>query len=213
MEIIKQALAKGQAALSEYEAKRFCSSFGIPVCREAIAYDADSAVAEAVKLGFPIVLKASGENLFHKTEVGGIALNLTSEEGAKQESRRLLKILGSEALLVQEMVKGDRELVCGLIRDAQFGPCVMFGIGGILTEVFQDVVFRVAPLTSCDAREMVREIRHQKIIEPFRGEAALDLDIMSQILVTLGEIGLKHEGYQDLRHYIQVKGGFAAEGI
>lgn len=198
MEIIKEALAKDQAALSEYDAKRFCSSLGIPVCREAIAYDADSAVTEAVKIGFPVVLKASGKNLFHKTEVGGIALNLTSEEEIKQESHRLLRIPGSESLLVQEMVKGDRELVCGLIRDAQFGPCVMFGLGGILTEVFQDVVFRVAPLTSWDAREMVPEIRHQKIIEPFRGEAAIDLDTLSQILVTLGEIGLQYEAVQSI---------------
>ena len=196
MENIKKALARGQTSLSEHDAKRFCSSFGIPVCREAIAYDADSAVAEAVKIGFPVVLKASGGNLFHKTEVGGIALNLTSEEEVMQESHRLLQIPGSEALLVQEMVKGERELVCGLIRDAQFGPCVMFGIGGILTEVFQDVVFRVAPLNLWDAREMVTEIRHQKIVEPFRGEAALDLNVLSQILVTLGEIGLQYDEVQ-----------------
>jgi len=196
MELIKEALVKGQKALSEYEAKRFCSSLGIPVCREAIAGDADSAVTEAVKIGFPVVLKASGESLFHKTEVGGIALNLTSETEVKHEGQRLLKIPGSEALLVQEMVKGDRELVCGLTRDAQFGPCVMFGIGGILTEVFQDVVFRVAPLTSWDAREMVKEIQHQKMLESFRGEAAADIDTLSQILVTLGEIGLQHREVQ-----------------
>ena len=198
MEIIKEALAKGQTALSEHEAKRFCASFGIPVCREAIVYDAGSAVAEAIKIGFPVVLKASGENLFHKTEVGGIALNLTSQEEVKQESHRLLKIPGSEALLVQEMVKGDRELVCGLIRDPQFGPCVMFGLGGILTEVFQDVVFRVAPLTSSDAQEMVQEIRHKKIIESFRGEAAIDLKSLSPILLTLGEIGQQHEEIQSI---------------
>ena len=198
MEIINEALTRGQAALSEYDAKQFCSSFGIPVCREAIVYDADSAVTEAVEIGFPVVVKASGENLFHKTEVGGIALSLTSEEEVRQESHRLLKIPGCEALLVQEMVKGDRELVCGLIRDAHFGSCVMFGIGGILTEVFQDVAFRVAPLTFWDAQEMVKEIRHQKIIEPFRGEAAIDLKSLSQILIALGEIGRQHEAVQSI---------------
>ncbi len=193
MDIIKEALAKGQAALSEHDSKRFLLSFGIPASLEAIAHDADSAAAEAVRLGFPIVLKASGKNLFHKTEVGGVVLNITSEEEVRKESRRLLKIQGSEAVLVQEMVEGDRELVCGLIRDAQFGPCVMFGIGGILTEVIQDVVFRVAPLTSRDAQEMVKEIRNKKIIEPFRGQPVIDLDTLSQILVTLGEIGLQYE--------------------
>ncbi len=193
MDIIKKALEKGRTALSEHEAKSLCSSFGIPVCREAVAHDADSAANEAVKIGFPVVLKASGEKLFHKTEVGGVALNLTSEEEVKQESNRLLQIPGCEALLVQEMVKGERELACGLTRDAHFGPCVMFGIGGVMTEVFQDVVFRVAPLTIQDAREMVKEIKHQKIIGAFRGEAAIDLEMLSQILVTLGEIGLKYE--------------------
>jgi len=193
MDIIKEALARGQTALSEHDSKLFCSGLGIPVCLEVVAPDADSAAAEAVKIGFPVVLKASGKNLFHKTEVGGIALNLRSEDEVKKESHRLLKIPGCESLLVQEMVTGDRELVCGLVRDAQFGSCVMFGIGGTLTEVFQDVVFRVAPLTTWDAREMVREIRNKKILESFRGQVPVDMDLLSHILVTLGEMGLQYE--------------------
>ena len=191
-------MSRGQTTLSEHEAKKFCAHFGIPVCREAIAHDAEEAVAAAVKIGFPVVLKASGKSLLHKTEVGGVALNLTSEEEVRKESQRLLKIPGSEALLVQEMVRGNRELVCGLVRDVHFGPCVMFGIGGILTEVFQDVVFRVATLTTGDAQEMTRDIQHKKIMEPFRGEAAVDLEALSQILVTLGEIGLKYEEIQSI---------------
>ena len=198
MDIIREALASGQAALSEHDSKRFLSKFGIPVSREAIACDADAAVAEAVRIGFPVVLKASGAKLFHKTEMGGVVLNLTSEEEVKREGYRLLKIQGCEALLVEEMVKGDRELVCGLTRDAQFGPCVMFGIGGIFTEVLQDVVFRVAPLTSRDAQEMVKEIRNRKIIESFRGQSAVDVDMLSQILVTLGEIGLQYEAVREI---------------
>lgn len=193
MDLIKEALARGQSALSEYDSKRFLSSFNIPVVREAVARNADSAAAEAVKIGFPVVLKVSGENLLHKTEVGGVILNLRSEEEVREESRRLLKIQGCEALLVQEMVKGDRELVCGLTRDAQFGPCVMFGLGGILTELLGDVVFRIAPLTPRDAQEMIKEIRVRKIIEPLRGEPAVDIDVLAQTLVALGEIGLQHE--------------------
>jgi acyl-CoA synthetase (NDP forming) len=198
MDIIKEALSKGQRTLNEYDAKRFCASFDIPVCREAIARDADSAVKEAVKIGFPVVLKASGKELFHKTEVGGIALNLKNQAEVKQESERLLRIPGSEAVLVQEMVKGERELVCGLIRDAQFGPCVMFGLGGILTEVFKDIVFRVAPLTIQDAREMVQEIQHKKLLEPFRGESAVDLEMLAKILVTLANIGLQYQAIQSI---------------
>ncbi len=192
MDIIKRALSAGQAALNEYDSKRFLSSFGIPVCREAIASDAGSAAAEAVKIGFPVVLKASGQGLLHKTEAGGVVLNITSEGEVSRESHRLLQIKGTEALLVQEMVKGNRELVCGLTRDPEFGPCVMFGIGGVLTEVFQDVVFRVAPLTPGDAREMVQEIGNRRILEPFRGQPAVDVDALCQVLVALGEIGLQY---------------------
>jgi len=194
MDIIKEALSKGQSALNEYDAKRFCASFAIPVCREAIARDADSAVKEAIKIGFPVVLKVSGKELFHKTEVGGIALNLKNQ----QESERLLRIPGSEAVLVQEMVKGERELVCGLIRDAHFGPCVMFGLGGTMTEIFQDIVFRMVPLTIQDAREMVQEIQHKKLLEPFRGESAVDLEMLARILVTLANIGLQYQAIQSI---------------
>ncbi len=198
MDIIGEALSKDQKALNEYDAKRFLSSFGIPACREAIAQDTDSAMKEAVRVGFPVVLKASGKELFHKTEVGGISVNLKSPEEVKQESERLLRIPGSEAVLVQEMVKGERELVCGLVRDGHFGPCVMFGLGGIMTEVFQDIVFRVAPLTTQDAREMIQEIQHKKLLEPFRGEAAVDVGVLAGILVKLGEIGLQHGNIQSI---------------
>jgi len=198
LNLIKEALARNRSALSEYDSKRFLSSFGIPVIREALAQNADSAAAEALKIGFPVVLKVSGENLFHKTEVGGVVLDLRSQEEVREESRRLLKIQGCEALLVQEMLRGDRELVCGLTRDAQFGPCVMFGLGGILTEVIEDVVFRIAPLTPRDAQEMAKEIRTRKIIEPFRGEPAVDMDAVAHILVTLGDIGIRYEDVQEI---------------
>lgn len=191
-DLIKETLAKGQSALSEFESKRFLSYFGIPVSREAIATDPGSAVTEAMKIGFPVVLKASGASLFHKTEVEGVVLNLRSKEEVMEESQRLLKIAGCEALLVQEMVKGHRELVCGLTRDPQFGPCVMFGLGGILTELIKDVAFRIAPLSSWDAREMMNEIQCRKVLDPFRGEPGIDLDVLSHTLVALGEIGVQY---------------------
>jgi acetyl-CoA synthetase (ADP-forming) len=193
MNLIKEALARGQATLNEFDSKRFLSSFGIPVCREVLAGNPDSAAAEARKIGYPIALKASGADLAHKTEVGGIALNLKNIRDVRKEGLRLMGIRGCEALLVQEMVKGARELVCGLARDPQLGPCVMFGLGGIFTEVLDDVAFRIAPLTPGDAKEMIGEIRAKKILDPFRGESAIDRDILCQILVSLGRIGVEHE--------------------
>lgn len=194
MNLVEEALAKGLPALTEYAAKRFLSTFGIPVSRETLVLDAEGAAAEAATIGFPVVLKASGATLYHKTEVGGIALDLKSEQEVRKEGGRLLKIPGCEALLVQEMVRGDRELVCGLTRDAQFGPCVMFGLGGILTETLDDAVFRVAPLTPSDALGMMTEIRSAKILGSFRGQPPVDAETLSRILVALGEIGLQYEG-------------------
>jgi succinyl-CoA synthetase beta subunit len=193
MNLIEKALSEGRSALSEHESKQLLSSFGIPVTSEVIAADAAEAASSAATIGFPVVLKASGANLSHKTEVGGVALNLGTGEEVRKEGERLLKIPGCEALLVQEMVKGGREIVCGLMRDPQFGPCVMFGIGGILTEILEDIAFRIAPLSLSDARDMVMEIRGRKIVEPFRGEGAADMDVLCQTLVALGQIGIKYD--------------------
>lgn len=193
MNLLEEALGKGQSALNEYQAKQFLANFGIPTCREALARDSEQAVAEAARIGFPVVLKAAGATLLHKTEVGGVALNLKSPAEVKEQANRLLKIPGCETLLVQEMIQGDRELVCGLTRDAQLGPCVMFGLGGILTEVLADTVFRVAPLTHADAVEMLGEIRGVKILGPFRGQQPADKAALAKILVALGTISLQHE--------------------
>jgi succinyl-CoA synthetase beta subunit len=193
MDLLEEALANGLPALDEHGAKRFLSAFGIPVSREILARDPAEAVAAAETIGFPVVLKASGSTLYHKTEAGGVVLDVKSSREVKEESLRLLKIPGCHALLVQEMVRGDRELVCGLTRDAQLGSCVMFGLGGILTEILGDAVFRVAPLTTFDAVEMMQEIRGVKILGPFRGQSPADTEALSRLLVTLGEIGLSHQ--------------------
>ena len=194
MNLLGEALAKGLPALDEHGAKRFLSGFGIPVNREILAGDPEEAAAAAEAIGFPVVLKVSGSTLYHKTETGGVVLNVKSGGEVKEESRRLLTIPGCQALLVQEMVKGDRELVCGLIRDAELGPCVMFGLGGIFTETLDHATFRIAPLTALDALEMMREIRSAKILDGFRGQAPVNTKALSAILVTLGNIGLAHDG-------------------
>lgn len=193
MNLIEKAVAEGRPVLNEHESKQLLSGFGIPVTREFLAGDITGAVSAASEIGFPVVLKVSGASLSHKTEVGGVALNLGTEREVGKEAERLFAIEGCDGLLVQEMVKGTREIACGLIRDPQFGVCVMFGIGGVLTEILEDIVFRVAPLTVADAREMIEEIRGKKIVRPFRGEAAADLDVLCATLTALGEIGLRHE--------------------
>lgn len=195
---LAEAIARGQVALTEHAAKQFLSGYGIPVPREVVAPDADGAAAAAARMGFPVVLKASGATLQHKTEVGGIVLNVRSVEEVRQEGRRLLGLPGCDGLLVAEMVRGDREFVCGLTRDPQFGPCVMFGLGGILTEALADAVFRVTPVTRFDALEMLQEIRAANLLGAFRGQAPANPDTLAGILVTLGEIGLRHPEIREI---------------
>ncbi|MEM5789655.1 MAG: acetate--CoA ligase family protein [Syntrophobacteraceae bacterium] len=198
MDLIEKALAEGRTALTEQESKQFLKRFGIPVTHEVIARNPQEAAAAGSRIGFPVVLKASGSSLTHKTESGGVVLNLRTEKDILEEGERLLRIPGCEALLVQEMVKGGREIVCGLVRDPQFGPCVMFGVGGILTEVIGDIVFRLAPLTLADARDMVTEIRGKKIVESFRGESAADMDSLCRIVVALGDIALQYAEVREI---------------
>jgi succinyl-CoA synthetase beta subunit len=198
MDWIADAVKAGKTALNEYEAKRFLEGFGIPVSRERFVADGEEAVQAAGEIGYPVVLKAAGEHLQHKTEVGAVALNLKSEGEILEEARRLLAIAGCEGLLVQEMVRGDRELVCGLTRDAQFGPCVMFGLGGIFTELIDDAVFRVAPITVAEAMRMMEEIRTAKILKAFRGQAPVDREALARIIVAVGEIGARYEEVREL---------------
>jgi succinyl-CoA synthetase beta subunit len=198
MNQISEAVKAGRSALNEYEAKRFLAGFGIPVSREIFVADDAAAIKASGEIGFPVVLKAAGEKIQHKTELGAVALNLKSEGEIREEARRLLAIAGCEGLLVQEMVRGERELVCGLTRDARFGPCVMFGLGGIFTELIDDAVFRVAPLTMGDARDMMDTIRTAKILQAFRGQPPADREALAKILVALGEIGCRHDDVREI---------------
>jgi acetate---CoA ligase (ADP-forming) subunit beta len=190
---ISAAIKAGRTALNEYEAKRFLAGFGIPVSRERLVFDEAAAVAAAEEIGLPVVLKAAGDRIQHKTELGAVSLNLKSMAEIRREARRLQAIAGCEGLLVQEMVPGERELVCGLTRDDRFGPCVMFGLGGIFTELIDDAVFRVAPLTMDDAREMMDSIRTAKILQAFRGQPPAHREALAEILVALGEIGCRND--------------------
>lgn len=191
-EIIARATAKGNRALSEFDSKRFLSQFGISVSREAFVKTPEEAVKQAKKIGYPVVLKACGAELTHKTDIEGVSLNLTNAREIRKEGERLLHLKGCEGLLAQEMVKGDRELVAGMTRDPRFGTCIMFGLGGTLTEVIKDVNFRMAPLTPRDAREMIEEIRSKKILGHFRGQPPVEMGSLVRVLMALSRIGVEY---------------------
>lgn len=193
-DMLLKAIANSQLALSEFESKKVVAAAGVPVTREALVHSREEAVNQTEKIGFPVVLKGSSPDLTHKTEMGMVRVNLKNKDevaGAYDELTG--KGIALDGVLIQEMVKGNREFVIGLTRDPQFGPCVMFGLGGIFTEAMKDVSFRVAPLTEDDAREMIGEIRAAKLLDAFRGEKAVDREILVRALVGIGNLGIKHE--------------------
>ncbi len=186
--------------LSEHDSKKFLAEYGIPVTRERVVAVENDAVVAAGKIGYPVALKGSGEAITHKTEMDLIALDLRDEKEVRAAYQGLTSTNGGSIrqVLVQQMIMGGREIAVGMIRDPQFGPCVMFGIGGIFTEILKDTAFRIAPLSRKDALDMMDEIRSSKILDTFRGKSAIDRVILADILVSLGEIGLNRNEISEI---------------
>ena len=200
MDVIQSAMARGQKALSEYQSKKLLSQFGIPVTREELVQTAEAAVAAAGRIGFPVALKACSAQLLHKSETGGIALHLSGPDAvgrAFAEIRQKVRV-PLEGLLVQEMVAGQREIVVGLSREPQFGPCVMLGLGGVMAEVLQDTVFRVAPIDALEARDMIDELKSRALLDAFRGQNPADLEAIGRILMAAGRIGLEQPAVAEI---------------
>ena len=201
MEIIDNALKEGRTVLTEYESKQVLASYGLPVTREQLVNNAEDLFKAAERIGYPLVIKGCSAQINHKTEKGMIRVDVRNADEAAAafgEISAALNGAGDGAVLVQQLIKGQRELVVGLIRDAQFGPCVMFGLGGIFTEVLKDTVFRVAPLEKQDALEMMQEIKAAKILEAVRGMAVADKDMLAEMLMTMGRIGIKNEVIKEI---------------
>jgi len=200
MKIIDEAINRGRTALSEYESKQLLAQYNIPVTQEALVGSRQSLLETIEEIGYPIVLKGCSPDIAHKTEKGLIYVDIRNEDEALTAFKEIVAGMnGTEnPVLVQEMVKGKRELVAGLTRDPQFGPCVMFGLGGIFTEILKDISFRVAPLEKYDALEMMQEIRGRKILDAFRGMETVDLDMLADILITIGKIGMENERIKEI---------------
>ncbi len=195
MEIIEKAGREGITTLSEFESKQVLAHYGIPVAEERLVSGRDELIEALDAIGFPVVLKGCSPEITHKTEKQLIKLDIRNSEEASAAYEEIVAGLNSDSagVLVQEMVKGARELMVGLTRDPQFGPCVMFGLGGIFTEILRDVSFRLAPLDRRDAMEMMSEIKGHKILEGVRGMAPADPELMADILISMGRIGLENE--------------------
>jgi acetyl-CoA synthetase (ADP-forming) len=200
MEIIDRAIREGRTLLSEYESKQVLAAYRIPVTREVLIERREDLPKASHEIGYPLVLKGCSPEISHKTEKGLIRTDVRNDEEALDAFDNIIgKMQGAKrTVLVQEMVKGKRELLIGLTRDAQFGPCVMFGLGGIFTEILRDVSMRVAPLNKRDALEMMREIKGYRILGPIRGMEGADSDQLSDILIQVGRIGLENEYVKEI---------------
>ena len=201
MEIIQKALKKGQKTLSEYDSKKLLRGYGFPTVREKLVKTRAAAIQAAKKIGLPVVLKGCSAEISHKTEKKLIEVDLRTLKEVQRAYDEIVERVGDtplDGILVQEMVKGSRELVIGMIRDAQFGPCVMFGLGGIFTEVLKDVSFRIAPLERRDALEMAQEIKGAPILGAFRGMNPVDMELLTSMLINAGKLGLDLDAVKEV---------------
>lgn len=175
--------------LSEVESKRRLRSAGVPMVEERVVTDVSGAVGAAEQLGFPVAVKLSGAGIAHKTERGLVKLDLRDPATVRAAAGELLAAGATESgpveLLVAPMLPASRELIAGLHTDAQFGRCVMVGIGGLLAEAIADVAFRLVPIGHVDAEEMLDGLRSQRVLGPFRGEPAIERRALADVLLAL----------------------------
>jgi acetate---CoA ligase (ADP-forming) subunit beta len=181
--------------LSEHESKRVLASAGVPVLDERLAATPEDAVTAAREIGTDggaVVVKLCGPGVAHKTERGLVRLGLRGDDDVRAAAGALLAAArpedGRVGALVAPMVRGSRELIAGVSRDAQFGPCVMLGVGGVLAEALADVAFRLVPVDRVDAEEMLDDLATQALLGPVRGEPAVDRAAVAGVVLALSRL-------------------------
>lgn len=199
--IIQGGLKRGW--LLEPEAKELCREHGIPVGKWEVASTPGEAREASARLGFPVVLKIVSSDIVHKSDVGGVALNLREVKEVEDAFRRMRSICDSggyrfEGVLVEPMALPGVETIIGGKRDPQFGPVILFGLGGIFVEIFKDVAFRVAPLDRADAMEMISELRALPLLKGARGRKAADLEALADSLLKVSDMMVKEEAIVEL---------------
>ncbi len=190
-----QPLAVKEGLLMTHQALELCRNYGIPVAEWATASNPEEAAQAAERLGYPLALKILSPHISHKSDVGGIALGIEDEEDLRRACAEMLHRVQTQApgapvegFLLQRMISGGREVILGGKQDPSFGPVVMFGLGGIYAEVFDDVAFRVAPLTRQDAEEMIAEVKGSRLLRGIRGEKPSDVEAVMDCLLRLSQL-------------------------
>ena len=195
-------LSGATSSLTEHQGKELLALYDIPITNEEVATSEAHAVSIAERVGYPIALKIDSPDILHKTEAGGLKLNITDRDELVTAYREILKNTESydrkariNGVLVQEMINGGTEVIVGINNDPQFGPTVLFGLGGIFVEILKDVSLRVAPLTREDALSMIREIKGFKVLSGARGRAKTDIDAIADVLVKVSRLAVDLEDH------------------
>lgn len=195
--IFKKVKDEGRSNLLETESRELLKEYGVTLPQTRLVTNVQEAVSAADKMGYPLAMKVVSPDIIHKSDAGGVKLNLNSAQEVEKGFEEILKnakrvtsrerILG---VLLSPMVLPGQECIIGMIRDRQFGPVIMFGLGGIFVEVLKDVAFRVAPLAQEDIDDMVREIKGYPVLEGIRGESCKDIEALKSTLAKLSQIAI-----------------------
>jgi len=189
---IGRAIQEGRNLL-EPEAYELLEAYGVPVPRHQVVTSAEQAEVAAAALGYPVVAKIVSPDILHKTEIGGVLLNLNDAAAVRAAYRQIVERsrqarAALRGVLISSMAPPGIEVIAGLTQDAQFGPVVMFGLGGIFVEVYRDVSFRLIPLTEPDAAAMIREIKASPVLQGVRGGRPADLKALADLLLTVSRM-------------------------
>ena len=219
--IVDQARADGRVALTEVEAKELFRQNGINVIETKLATSKEEAVKFCEKIGFPIALKIASPDVVHKSDAGGVKLALMTAEQVADAYEEIMESINRNCpeatihgISVQRMAKAGIEVIIGMTKDIQFGPLLMFGLGGVLVEVLKDVSFRLVPLTPKDARKMIQEIKGHALLKGFRGQEPADITFLETLILKVSDLVERYPEIKelDLNPVLAYKdGGVAAD--
>ena len=204
-DILTRAREEKRAVLTEIEAKQILGEAGIECTRTVLAASREEAVSISDEIGYPVVLKVSSVDITHKSDSGGVKINLPDQEAVEQAYDEIMTSCRAyapdadiEGVSVQGMARPGTEIIMGMIRDGSFGPVVMFGLGGVLVEVLKDVSFRIVPIEKGDAIEMTGEIQGRKLLEGYRGQDPADVPCLQEMLVKLSDFVNTTPGIEEI---------------
>ena len=203
--IIDKARSEGRTVLTEVESKEFLKPAGINIIDTKLATSKEEAISISRQLGFPVVLKIASPDIVHKSDAGGVKLGLKTANQVGKAYDQILPAIRQKypqarlhGVAVQKMARPGVEVIIGMSKDAQFGPVLMFGLGGILVEVLKDVSFRIVPLSRRDAAEMLREIKGYPLLEGYRGREAVDISYLEELLLKVSSFVEQNPGVREL---------------